>query len=157
MDRCAGVIAPGHQRHVAILHGDCLIKLAVIGINPLEGKALRRVEPVIIGFLQGRFMGQVVLVVLVGRIGRGVPGRRQDLHHQQIFRHFPFRQDVGDMARVGALAPGFLHKDIRHNHARRKFSLARGGTHGQHQIFGCLHRPDHGGRHIDGPGPALKG
>ena len=36
----AGVIALGHQRHIAVLHRHRLVERAVIGIDALEGEAL---------------------------------------------------------------------------------------------------------------------
>ena len=102
MDRRAGVIAPGHQGHIAIFHRHGFIELAVIGVNPLEGKALGWVDPVIIGLFQSRLVGQFVFVMLVGRIGRGIA--RGVNSTTRRFPPFPIRQDVGDMAHVGALA-----------------------------------------------------
>ena len=61
----ARVIAARHHDHVAILDGHRLVERAVIGIDALKGKALRRVDAVVVGLLELRFRRQIVRVVLV--------------------------------------------------------------------------------------------
>ena len=52
MGRGAGMIAPRHKQHIAILDGHGLVEAAIIGLNALEGEALGRIDTVIIGLLQ---------------------------------------------------------------------------------------------------------
>ena len=40
--RAAGVVALGHQRHVVVLDRHRLVERAVLGVDPLDGEALRR-------------------------------------------------------------------------------------------------------------------
>ena len=58
----------------------------------------------VIGLLQAAFLGQVVGIVLVWRIARRVPARRQHLDDQQVRRRFTLGQDVADEAFVEAFA-----------------------------------------------------
>ena len=106
MNGGARVVAIGYQRDIAV--GDChrLVKAAIVGIDPLEGEALRRIEPVVINLFQLRFMRQIVGVVFVRGIGRGAAARRDDFHDKQAVGRFVFGKDVGHMACVGAFTAG---------------------------------------------------
>lgn len=64
MDGGAGVIALGHHDDVVAFHRHGFIELAVIGVNALKGKALGRVEAVVVGFFQQRLMGRLFLSCL---------------------------------------------------------------------------------------------
>ena len=72
----------------------------------------------VIGLLEIGFARQIVLVVLVRRIARGVAARRDHLDHQQRIGRLALRQDVGDVARVGALAAHLLAEVVRRDDAR---------------------------------------
>src|SRR5688500_14300771 len=54
VDGGSRVIAARHHHHAAILDDDRLVERAVVGIDALEGEALRRVEAVVVGFLEQR-------------------------------------------------------------------------------------------------------
>src|SRR5688572_859406 len=58
------VVAARHHDHAAVLDDDGLVERAIVGIDALEGEALRRVEAVVVGFLEQGLQRQVVLVVL---------------------------------------------------------------------------------------------
>ena len=97
------VIAARHHDDVVILDRERFVERAVVGVHALEREALRRVEPVIVGFLERAFERQVVGVVLVRRIARRMPARRAHLDDQQMRGRLGLRQDVADVARVRAL------------------------------------------------------
>ena len=87
-----------------VFHGHGLVDAAVVGVHPLEHKALGRVDLVVIGFFKKALVRQVIGIVLVRRVAGGVPGRRAHLHHQQRMGRLAVGQDVADITRVGALA-----------------------------------------------------
>ncbi len=150
MDRRAGVISLGHQRGHSVLDQQYFVEGAVVGIDPLEGKALMGVEPMIIGLFEIGFLRQRVPVVLVRRIGRCVPARRDHLNHQQAVRHaVGFGQDIGDMAHIGAFAAHLLGHRIGPDHLHRALRKGRGRTDCKFQVGPCRHRPVTIARHID--------
>ena len=68
MGGCDRVVSARDQYDIGIMEAHGLIDRPVIGIDALEGKSLRGIDAVVIGFLQHGFMRQIVPVVLVGRI-----------------------------------------------------------------------------------------
>ncbi len=75
------MVSPRHQHDVAILHRHGLIQIARVTVDPLKNKALRRIDAVIVGFFELALKGNVVDVVFVGRIARGVSAGSSDLDH----------------------------------------------------------------------------
>src|SRR5207247_36337 len=71
-------------------------QVATFRVDALEGEALRRIEPVIIGFLERALDWEIVGVVLVRRITGRVAAGRDDLHHQQMIRWLRLRKNVTD-------------------------------------------------------------
>ena len=92
-----GMIAPRHQHDVPVRDCQSLVERAVVGIDALEGEALRRLQAVIVCLLEIRFVGQRVPVVLVRRIARPVAARRDDFDDQQALGLGVLGQDVADM------------------------------------------------------------
>ena len=83
MDSRDRMVSLGHKRYITVFDHDGLIERAIIGVNALHGEALWRVQAMIVGFLKQGLIGQVVGVVFVRWIRRGVSGRGDDLDDQQ--------------------------------------------------------------------------
>src|SRR6218665_484094 len=49
------VVAARHQHHIVVLDHAGFVQAPVVGVDALERKALRRVEPVVVGFFQPGF------------------------------------------------------------------------------------------------------
>jgi hypothetical protein len=109
------MIAARHHDDVAVLDGDSLVDRAVVGIDSLEGEALRRVQPMVVGFLESRLLSRRRGVVLVRRVAGPVPCRSDDLDDQQAVRGLGLGQDVADKAAVGSLSS----RDMRPGSMRR--------------------------------------
>src|SRR5690349_7735992 len=99
------MIASGDHDDVTVLDGDGLVDRSIVGIDPLDRKALRRIEAVIIGFLQSGLFALGRRVVLVRRIAGPMAAGCDDFNDEQAFGRFRFGKDVPDEALVGALAP----------------------------------------------------
>src|SRR5215213_4042916 len=125
VQRRARMIALGHQRHVSVFNGDRFIERSVFGVDALECEPLLWVDAMIIDFLEQRFMGKIVLIMLVRRIGRAIAAGRNHLDHQQIFRRFPLWQDIGDMSYVAAFASRFLAELVGPDEPSRQSALSR--------------------------------
>ncbi|OEZ77128.1 hypothetical protein JAB5_25880 [Janthinobacterium sp. HH103] len=147
-----GVVATRHHHHVVVFHGHGFVNAAVIRVDALVGKALLRMEAVVIGFFQRTFGWNIVAVVLVRRIAGRMAGRRDDFHHQQAVRLGRLRQDVAHIARVGALAAHGARHGGRFDQARRTVGRGRGAAQGH--LGGAHGRDTHRGfqRHIHGVG-----
>src|SRR6266516_4754208 len=72
------VIAAGNEDGVIVASADRDVQVARFRVDALEGEALPRIELVVIKLLEGALDARLVLVVLVGRIGRPVTRRGQD-------------------------------------------------------------------------------
>ena len=77
-----GMVTPRHEDDIAILDRHGLVKVTRIGVYAVEDKALRRIDAMIVGFLEQAFYGHIVGVVLVGRIARRVSAWSSDLDDQ---------------------------------------------------------------------------
>ena len=128
--RChAGVVAARHHHHIVVLDHAGLVEAAVVGVDPLEGEALRRVEPVVVGFFQQRLLRRHVAVVLVRGIAARMATRRDDLGHQQVIGgRVVGHQHVADMAGVAALAAHAAAHGAAVDAAHRLAALVRGGA-----------------------------
>ena len=99
------MIAAGNEHEVLIAGADGDIEVSRFRIDALEGEALLRVEPVVVELLQGTLDAGLVLIVLVRRIGRPVPRRREDFYKKQPGRRIFLREDPVDTPFGDALAP----------------------------------------------------
>ena len=66
------MVTPRHEDDVAILDGHGFVKVARVAVDALENKALRRIDAMIVGFLELTLDGDIVDVMIVRRIARGV-------------------------------------------------------------------------------------
>ena len=151
------VIAARHHHDVVVLHRAGLVQAAVVGVDALEGEALRRVQPVVVGLFELRLGGRRLGVVLVRRIARRMAGGRDDLDHQQVRRgRVVVRQDVADIARVRTLtAHAAAHRcRVDHAHMARR-GVARRAAQRHFGVHRGLHDDVHAGRHIDRGGRLL--
>ena len=64
----AGVMAARHQNDIVVLDSHRFIQRAVIGIDTLDAKTLRRIQPVVIAFFQIGDTGIIILVMPVAWI-----------------------------------------------------------------------------------------
>src|SRR5438552_8630256 len=120
------MIAPWNHDDVVILDGERLVQVAIVGVDALEGEALRRIEPVIIGFLERALDWEIVGVVLVRRITGRVAAGRDDLHHQQMIRWLRLRKNVTDKTLIEPFsARKALHRR-RLDQPRRDMAAAGG-------------------------------
>ena len=157
MDGGDRVVAFGHQHDVPVLHRHRLVQRAVVGVNALEGKTLRRVEPMVVGLLEQALARQIVGVVLVGRIGGGVAVGRDHFHHQQRIGGIAFGQDISHVPRIAALAAHDRRVGTRRDQPRRQqIRHARSRAHRQFEIGRRLNRPVNAGGRVDGIGFAVE-
>src|SRR3954469_25634591 len=77
------VIAAGHENSVAVGHRNGLVKVVLVRVDALQRKAALGLEPVVVGLLEQRLLGQCVAVVLVRRIAGPMAGGREDLADEQ--------------------------------------------------------------------------
>ncbi len=138
MRGAAGMIASGHEHDVAVLHGHALVERAVVGIDALEGKALRRIEPVVVGFLQLGLVRQIVGVVLMARVGGPAARGRDHLDHEQRMGGRGLGQDVVDVARVAAVAAHRVGDLILADQARGVVASARRRADAELELGGRL-------------------
>ena len=59
------VLAVRHHDHVVVLYGAGVVQAAVVGVDALEGKALRWVQSVVVGSFQQGFHRGLFQVVLM--------------------------------------------------------------------------------------------
>ena len=133
----AGVITTWYHHRVTVVDGHRFIQVSIIGKHPLEGKSLARVEAVIIDFLQGRFIWELIRIMLVGRVTRPATTRGDHLHNKQAVGGFGFWKDVANVAGVGAAATGFAAHAFRRDQPCRMVSGTRSLADCQFQIRQC--------------------
>ena len=150
MRRADRVIAPRHHHHTAIFHGDGFVQAAIVGIDALKGESLRRIEAVVIGFLQAGFAAFNGAVVLVRGITRPVAGRGDHFHHEELFGRHIAKQDVAHLAPVSALAAHLRRALVRGDQAGRKAPFGGGLAQGDFQLGQGFDREVVAGRHIHG-------
>src|ERR1700728_637437 len=132
------VITTRHQHHVAILHRHRLIERAIVGVDALKGEAPGTRQAVIVGLLE-RSLFAARGVVLVRWITRPVSARCHHLDHDQSLRLRARRQQVADVAGVGAGAAHLLADGVGPDEPRRE-SPAGGGC--AHRELALGLRPD---------------
>ena len=76
------MVSSRNQHDVAILHRHGLIQIARVTVDALKDKALRRIDAMIVGFFELALKGNVVDVVFVRRIARGVSAGSSDLRER---------------------------------------------------------------------------
>lgn len=58
-----------HEHHVSVPDSHRFVERAVLGIDPLYGKALRGIKAMVVGLFEIRHAGKVVFVVPVTWVG----------------------------------------------------------------------------------------
>ena len=62
-----GMVTSRHEDDIAVLDCHGLVKVTRVAVDTVEDKALRRIDTMIVGFLEQAFYGDIVDVVLVRR------------------------------------------------------------------------------------------
>ena len=102
-------------------------------------------------------MGQIVLVMLVRRIGRSAAVGRDDFNNEEAFNALVLlRQNKADVTGVGTFAPGFKGQVIWCNHKGLPNSFSRCCTNVDDAIGRGGHRPFGFGGYINRPWFACK-
>src|SRR5918993_1343918 len=125
------VIPLRHQQQVAVVDHVGRVGLSVRGVEPLQPKSIRGVNPVVIDLLEIGLVRHVVHVMLVWRIGGPVAARCEDLHHEETISRERRFDDVVDLARRIARAADLNLHIVRRHQPRRESMLRAGSTHGQ--------------------------
>ena len=128
------MVATRHKDNIAIFDSHRLIDVARVGINALENKALRRVNTMIVGFFEQTLGRNVIHIVFVRRIARGVRTWGLDLYNKEGLSGLVLGQDVADVASIGAFSARAASHGGRFNEPRRKFTFCRGASHGEFEI-----------------------
>ena len=105
----------------------------------------------IISLLEVGFLGKIVGIMLVRRVGRPVARRCDHLHNKKAVRRLGFGKNVADMARIGAGSPRFERHAVRTDQTRRQraFGSRRAADRKLYIRIG-LNPPCRLHRHIDG-------
>ena len=127
-----GMVTARHQNDVSILDGHGLVKVARVAVDTLEDKTLRRIDAMVVGFLQQALIGDVVYVVLVGGIARGVSARCLDFDDQDGLGGFILGQNVADISGIGAFAARAASHRSRLDEPDGKFTFC--GTAGHAEL-----------------------
>ena len=105
MRRGHGVVAARHHDNIVVFHSAGFVNASVISVNPLEGKALRRIQTVVVGFFQQGFHWRLLHVMLVRRVAGRMAGGRHHLDHQKMVCGWVImRQNVANIAGIRAFA-----------------------------------------------------
>ena len=124
-----GMITPRYEDDIAILDRHGLVKITRVAVDAVEDKALRRIDAMIVGFLEQAFYGHIIDVVLVRRIARRISTWRPDLDDQNRLGGLILGQDIADVADIGALAANAAANGTRLDKPRRKFTVCRCTSH----------------------------
>src|SRR5580704_2642814 len=124
-----GMVTPRHKDDIAVLDGHGLVKVTRVAVDAVEDKALRRIDAMIVGFLEQAFYGDIVDVVLVGRIARRVSAWSPDLDDQNGLGGLILGQDIADVADIGALAANAAANGTRLDKPWWKFTVCRCTSH----------------------------
>ena len=150
MRRADGMVAARHQNHRPVFGGHDFVKLAAVVIDPVKNIALRRVHPVIISLLEVGFLGKIVGIMLVRRVGRPVARRRDHLHNKKAVRRLGFGKNVADMARIGAGSPRLERHAVRTDQPGWQGAIdPRGAADRKLHIGAGIDTPCRFHRHID--------
>ena len=76
-----GMITARHEDNIAVLHGHGFVNVTRVAVDAVKDEALRRIDAMIIGFLEQTFGRRIVSVVLVRRITGRVRARRFNLEN----------------------------------------------------------------------------
>jgi hypothetical protein len=118
-----GMVTPRYEDDIAVLDGHGLVKVTRVAIDAVEDKALRGIDAMIVGFLEQAFYGDIVDVMLVGRIARRVSARSPDLDDENGFSGLILGQDIADVSDIGALAANAAANGTRLDKPHRKFTF----------------------------------
>jgi hypothetical protein len=146
------VVAARDQHDVAVAHGQRLVERAVGGVHALEREPLRRADAVVVGLLEEGLLGHRVAVVLVRRVARPVPGRREHLADEQRVGRLVGHQDRADRALVRAVAAGLDRDRGAFKHARLRALAGRRAA--QPDLGVTVDRVLRAGREVDRVGEA---
>jgi hypothetical protein len=113
------VITPGYQDEISIVDGDRFIKF-LAGVHALKGKAIGRLNVVVIGLFQIGLIGRILGIMFVWRERGPVASRSDDLDNDQSLGFLIGIQYVLDTALRIALTPSFHTHIVRPNHTRWK-------------------------------------
>src|SRR5438132_9104916 len=100
------MVAARHEHAVAVVHGYADVERAIARVDALNGPPVRSLQPMVVQLLEIRLAGQVLSVVLVGRVTGPVAAGRQHFGHQQRFGRLVLHEDVVDGALHAARAAG---------------------------------------------------
>jgi hypothetical protein len=117
------MVTPRYEDDIAVLDGHGLVKVTRVAVDAVEDKALRRIDAMIVGFLEQAFYGDIVDVMLVGRIARRVAAWSPDLDDQNGLGGLILGQDIADVADIGALAANAAANETRLDKPHRKFTF----------------------------------
>ena len=106
-----GMIALRHEDEIAIAHGERFVDTPVRGIDLLDGKAFRAIDPEIVNLLQVHLVGRILDIVLVRRIARPVAAGCVDFTNQDAVRGKGRLKHVVDLA-CGIPSAADLHANI---------------------------------------------
>ena len=118
-----GMVTPRYEDDIAVLHGHGLVNVTRVAVDAVKDEALRRIDAMIIGFLELALQRDVVDVVFVGRIARGVSAWSPDLDDEDGLGGLILGQDVADVSDIGAFAANAAANGTRLDKPRRKFTV----------------------------------
>src|SRR5258708_14760386 len=121
------VIALGNQDDIPIMDCDGFIKF-LASVYTLKGKAIGRLNMMVIGFLEVGLMRWILGIVFMWRKRGPVTSRSDDLDNDQALRFLVGIQDVLDAALRVALTPSFYTHIFRANHTGWKMLVCGRST-----------------------------
>jgi hypothetical protein len=118
-----GMVTPRYEDDIAVLHGHGLVNVTRVAVDAVEDEALRRIDAMIIGFLELALQGDIVDVVFVRRIARGVSAWSPDLDDEDGLGGLILGQDVADVSDIGTFSACGAGHVGRLDEPCRKFPL----------------------------------
>jgi hypothetical protein len=125
------MVSTRHKDDITISDGHRLVKVTRVAVDALEDKALRRIDAMIVGFLQLALYGDIVDVMFVRRIARGVSAWSPDLHDEDRLGGLILGQDIANVAGIGSLSARATANGGGLDEPDRKFTLCRSTSHGK--------------------------
>src|SRR5450432_477329 len=117
------MVTPRHQDDVAVLDGHGLVEIARVSVDAVKDKTLRRIDAMIVGLLEQTLYGDIIDVMLVGRIARRVPAWSSDLDDQNGLGGLILGQDIAEVADIRAFAANTAANGTGLDKPRRKFTV----------------------------------
>src|SRR5713226_10414474 len=121
------MIALGYQDEITIMNSDRFIKF-LASVHTLKGKAIGRLNVMVIGLFQIGLIGRILGIMFVWRERGPVASRSDDLDNDQTLGFLIGIQDVLDTALRVALASLFHTHIFRANHAVWKMRVCGRST-----------------------------